>query len=263
MPLARRGCTIEHDQSKAADEPPRVSFGARLRNYFLTGLIVVGPVTVTIYIVYWFVNWVDGWVKPLMPSFSRFFPDWPAWQSWFEKVIPRGWVPDFPGMQVPGVGLIFAIFGLTLIGALAANLFGRTLVSYTEGFVSRMPIVRSVYKPVKQIFETVLSQGNSSFRRAGLIEFPRRGSYAIAFVSSEANGEIADKLPGGHDMLTVFLPATPPTSGYLMFMPRSEVIILDMSVEDAAKLVLSAGLVTPEYQNKLQNLAIEAKAKAV
>ncbi len=146
--------------TRASTACKRHGFGARLRNYFLTGIIVVGPVTVTVYIVWWFINWVDGWVRPFMPDLSGLVPDW---QAWVHRLWPNLVLPETMNVTIPGLGLVFAIIGLTIIGALAANLLGRTLVSYTELFVGRLPIVRSVYKPVKQIFETVLSQGELEF----------------------------------------------------------------------------------------------------
>ena len=219
-----------------SDAPRRLHIIARLRNYFLTGLIIAGPVAVTLWLVWWFVNQVDSWVKPVMPDFY----------AWLRAIIPSSYWPN--GVSVPGIGLLFAVVGLTIIGALAANLLGRSMLSFAEFFVGGLPFVRSVYKPVKQIFETVLSQGNSNFRRAGLIEFPRKGAYALVFVSSDTKGEIPTKLPPGEEFVTVFMPSCPPTSGFLMFVRRSELIVLDMTVEAAAKMVLSAGIVTPEWQ---------------
>ncbi len=216
--------------------------GARLRNYFLTGLIIVGPVGITLYVIWWFINLVDAWVKPWVP----------------QVYLPETYLP----FTVPGVGLIFSITILMVVGALTANLFGRTLVSYGELMLDRMPIVRSVYRALKQIFETVLSQSNNSFQDVGLIEYPRKGLYAIVFVSTETKGEIDDRVFKGQTILSIFLPTTPnPTSGFLLFVPEKDVIILDMSVEEAAKLVISAGLVVPDYQGKLEDLAEKAKKK--
>ena len=220
----------------------RLPIGARLRNYFLTGLIIVGPVGITLYVFWWFVNLVDGWVKPWVPL----------------VYLPETYLP----FTVPGVGLIFSIAVLMAVGALTANLFGRTLVSYGEMMLGRMPVVRGVYRALKQIFETVLSQSNNSFQQVGLVEYPRRGIYAIVFVSTPASGEIDDKILKGELVLSVFLPTTPnPTSGYLLFVPEKDVIILDMSVEEGAKLVISAGLVVPAYQAKLKKIARDAKSR--
>ncbi|MEM8628228.1 MAG: DUF502 domain-containing protein, partial [Pseudomonadota bacterium] len=147
-------------------------------------------------------------------------------------------------------GLLFAIIGLTIIGALAANLLGRTIISYGELVLGRMPVVRNVYAGLKQIFETVLSKSSSSFQKVGLIEYPREGLYSIVFISTDARGEIAVRWQGETPLVSVFLPTTPnPTSGYLLFVPSGDVTELDMSVEEAAKLVISAGLVTPPYDD--------------
>ncbi len=220
----------------------RLPIGARLRNYFLTGLIIVGPVGITLYVFWWFVNQVDAWVKPLVPT----------------AYLPETYLP----FTVPGVGLIFSIVVLMVVGALTANLFGRTLVSYGEMMLGRMPVVRGVYRALKQIFETVLSQSNNSFQQVGLVEYPRRGIYAIVFVSTPTTGEVDHKVLKGEPILSVFLPTTPnPTSGYLLFVPEKDVIILDMSVEEGAKLVISAGLVVPAYQANLKKYARDAKSK--
>jgi uncharacterized membrane protein len=213
------------------EEQTSSHIGARLRGYFLTGLIIVGPVAITIYVVWWFVNLVDGWVKPL---------------------IPRAYLPEtYLPVNVPGVGLIVGIAALMLIGALTANLFGRTIVSYGEMMLDRMPVVRGVYRLLKQIFTTVFSKTGTSFKRVGLIEFPRKGLHAIVFVSGEPPAEVQSKLGNGEELMTVFMPNAPnPTTGFVMFMPAKDVILLDMSIEDGAKLVVSAGLVAPPHAAK-------------
>lgn len=221
--------------TNGADTTPHL--GTKLRNYFLTGLIIVGPVGITLYVVWWFINLIDAWVKPFVPTIYN----------------PDTYLP----FTIPGIGLVFAIFILMFIGALAANLFGRTIVSYGEVLMGRMPIVRNFYKALKQIFETVLSQSSGTFKDVGLIEYPRKGLYAVVFISKETAGEIQAKAKDGEQLLSVFLPTTPnPTSGFLLFVPRHEIQILDMSVEDAAKMVISAGLVEPNHQQaELKDLA--------
>lgn len=217
----------------------KTGFIGRLRNYFFTGLIVVGPVSITIYIIWALISFVDSWVKPLLPKI---------------------WQPETYGFWVPGMGVVFSIIILIIVGAFVANLFGRTIISFGEQMVGRMPVVRGVYGALKQIFETVLSQSQTSFQNVGIIEYPRKGLYSIVFVSTDTTGEIADKCNyTGEGMLSIFLPTTPnPTSGYLLFVPRGDVTILEMKVEDAAKMVISAGLVVPEYQAGLQQLVQEA-----
>ena len=225
----------------------KLRLATRLRNYLLTGLIIVGPVSITIYIALWFIDTVDAWMRPIVPDV----------QAWLRQVLPEGYLPQTDTVSIPGVGLVFSILLLTIIGALAANLFGRTVISYGEMMLNRMPIVRNLYSALKQIFETVLSQSNNSFQKVGLIEYPRRGIYSIVFISTETKGEIRHRMEDGIHMLSVFLPTTPnPTSGYLLFVPQEDVMVLDMTVEEGAKLVISAGLVAPEYhQDRLKDLS--------
>jgi uncharacterized membrane protein len=224
-----------------AEEPHSSHLGARLRGYFLTGLIIVGPVAITIYVVWWFINLVDAWVKPLIPK----------------AYLPETYLP----FNVPGVGLIVGIFGLMVIGALTANLFGRTIVSYGEMMLDRMPVVRGVYRLLKQIFTTIFSKSGSSFKRVGVIEFPRKGLYALVFVSGDPPNEVKKKLGNGEALMTVFMPNAPnPTTGFVIFMPAKDVTLLDMTIEDGAKMVVSAGLVAPQ-QDALKTLAEEARAK--
>lgn len=223
-------------------ERESVHMGARLRNYFLTGLVVVGPVGITLYVLWWFVTLIDAWVKPLLPA----------------RYLPETYLP----FSIPGIGLIFSVMVLMVVGAFTANLFGRTLLSYGESLLGRMPVVRNVYRALKQIFETVLSQSSSSFQKVGLIEYPREGLYAIVFISTTTKGEIDSRIMKGEKLLSVFLPTTPnPTSGFLLFVPEKDVIVLDMSVEEGAKMVISAGLVVPEHQQKLQDLAKDASKR--
>lgn len=217
------------------DEAVRIRPGTRMRNYFFTGLVIAAPVSITIYLSWSFIQWVDGWVKPLIPL----------------KYNPDTYLP----FSVPGVGLIISFIGITLIGFLTANLVGKTLLSYGEVLLGRMPLVRNIYSGLKQIFETVLSQRGQSFKKVGLIEYPRQGLWAIVFVATKTSGEVLVRSEQD-SLLSVFLPTTPnPTSGFLLFVPSSEIKILDMSVEEAAKLVISAGLVTPDYQQKIKKLA--------
>lgn len=232
------------------DSPPpqpaphsgQVSFGRRLINYFLTGLVIAGPVGITLYIAWWIIGVIDDFVKPLIPN--RYNPD------------------SYLGFHVPGFGLAVAVVAIMLLGFLTANLVGRTLVQFGEKILSRLPMISTLYKAIKQLFETVVTQSAQSFRQVGLIQYPRDGLWAIVLVSTEAKGEVAEKVHG-EEILSCFLPTTPnPTSGYLLFVPRSEITILDMSTEDAAKMIISAGLVSPEYRKKTDELAERSGAKA-
>ena len=197
---------------------------ARLRNYFLTGLLVAGPASITLYLTWALISWIDSWVKPYLPSAYN----------------PDSYLP----FTIPGFGLVVAMVGITLIGFLTANIVGRTLWGYSEDLLHRMPVVRNLYKGLKQIFSSVLAERGSSFQKAVLVQFPRDGVWTIGFVAAKTRGEVASRLPNGDDMLTVYVPTTPnPTGGYLLFVPTAEAIYLDMGVEDAAKLVISFGLV--------------------
>jgi len=212
---------------------------ARLRSWFFTGLVVFGPVAVTIYIAWWFVDTVDNWVKPLAPA-----------SLWPDSYLP---------FHVPGFGVVIVVIGLTLLGFLAANIAGRTLVNVGEAMVDRTPLVRGVYKSVKQIFETLFSQGGTHFRKVGLVEFPSKGSWTIVFISSAPTQAVADVLPTG-GMTSVFLPCTPnPTTGFYFFVPTADVIELPMAPDDAAKLIMSAGLIQPEGQAALAAMAQAAR----
>lgn len=216
---------------------------ARLRSYFLTGLVVAGPLAVTIYLSWSFINWIDGWVKPVVPV--KYWPD---------TYLP---------FSLPGFGLIILLVGLTLLGFLTANLVGRTLLDFGENVVNRMPIVRGLYKSAKQIFETIFSQSGTSFRRVGLVQYPGPGLWSIVFLSGPPSGDIAAKLPGGSDYISVFLPCAPnPTTGFFFFVRRSEVIEIQTSVDDAFKIVLSLGLLKEEDQQaELAKLANGSKTR--
>lgn len=203
---------------------------ARLRNYFLTGLVIAAPLVLTIYITRTFVDWIDSWVTPY---------------------IPAAYKPDtYLHYSIPGFGVVVALVFITLLGFLVANIVGRRLVHFGESLLARMPIVRNIYGGLKQIFETALSTQSKPFMTVGMIEFPRKGLWAVVFVGGKAKGEVAAKFPAadGEDVFNIFVPTTPtPLSGYLVFAKRSDIVLLDMNVEEAAKLVISAGIVAPEF----------------
>jgi len=211
---------------KQRREVRRAGFLSSLRANFLTGMVVVAPVFLTAYLIWWFIGLVDSWVLPL---------------------VPEAYQPDtYIGINVKGYGVVIFLIFTVLIGAMAKGFIGRAVLGRAERLVDRMPVVRSIYNGLKQILETVLSQTSESFEHACLVEYPRRGIWAVAFVSTETKGELLEKLPGDEAFASVFLPTTPnPTSGFLLFVPKSDVVLLDMDVETAAKLVISAGLVSP------------------
>lgn len=212
-----------------ADKAPTKFSGiTRLRNYFLTGLIICAPLAITAYLTWTLIEWVDSWVKPYIPDVYN----------------PDNYLP----FAMPGFGLVVALIMITLIGFLTANIIGRTIVGYGERLLNRMPLVRNLYSGLKQIFQTVLSDQTQSFQRVGILEYPRKGLYALVFVATDTKGEVEVRLnERGVETVSVFLPTTPnPTSGFLLFVPKQDLIALDMGVEDAAKLVISAGLVAPD-----------------
>ncbi len=214
---------------------------ARIRTYFLTGLVLVGPVAVTVYLTWSFVTWVDDLVRPFIPVAYR--PE------------------TYFNVYIPGYGLIIAFVALTFLGFLTANLVGRKLVEFGEKLLNRMPIVRPIYKTMKQIFETLFSKSGSSFRTVALVEFPSPGMWSLVFLSQSPSADVAAKLPAA-EHVSAFMPCTPnPTTGFFFYVPRKSVIELDISVESAMTLLMSAGMVQPgDDPKKLATLAAAAQA---
>ncbi|SHE78126.1 Uncharacterized membrane protein [Litoreibacter ascidiaceicola] len=212
-------------------KPPRkASLFARMRGNFLAGLVVIAPIGLTMWLTWSVVGWIDSWVLPFVPYHYR----------------PEQYI----GINLRGVGVVFFLLFTMVIGWMGKGILGRSLLRFGENLVDRMPVVRSIYNGLKQIAETVFSQRETSFEKACLVEYPRRGIWAIAFISTSAKGEVARGIPTEGGLMSVFLPTTPnPTSGFLLFVPKSDIIELDMSVEDAAKLVISAGLVYPNKED--------------
>jgi uncharacterized membrane protein len=234
--------TYDNDQSrKIQPSRPTSGFISRIRNYFLTGLIVAGPVTVTLWLIWWCVTWVDSVVRPFIPVTYR----------------PETYLP----VHIPGLGLIIAFVALTVLGFLTANLVGSRLVSFGEGLLHRMPIVRPIYRTTKQIFETLFSSTGSSFRRVGLVEFPSPGMWSLVFLTQSPTPEIAAHLPTS-EHVSAFMPCTPnPTTGFFFYVPRREVIDLDITVEQAMQLIMSAGIIQPgaDPQKRIEALAETAR----
>ncbi|MCC6863548.1 MAG: DUF502 domain-containing protein [Rhodobacteraceae bacterium] len=217
--------------------PPKRGFLAGLRASFLTGLVVVLPVGLTLWLTWAAIGWLDAWILPLIPA---------AYQP--EAIIHRIFEPtvDFP---LRGVGVVVFLAFTVIIGWLARGIIGRTLVRQTETLVDRVPVVRSIYGGLKQITETVFNQKERSFDRTCLIQFPREGSWAVGLVATNPKGEIAARLPQGDEMIAVFLALTPLTSGMLVYVPSRDVIFLNMKSDEAAKLIVSGGLVYPSVKD--------------
>lgn len=218
--------------------PRKPGFGGWLRSRFLAGIVIAAPIAITLAVIAGLISWIDSRIKPLIP---------PAWNP--ETYVKFG---------IPGLGLVVAVIGLTLLGAVGTNLIGRTIVRAGDQFLANVPIVRNIYSLFKQLFETLATSQQSSFRDMVLVEYPKRGTWCVGFVTAPLKGEVVEKL--GPDMMGVFVPTTPnPTSGFFMFVPKNEVIDLDMTVEEGAKLIVSVGMVVPEYMTPAQVEAALAK----
>jgi len=201
-----------------------------LRAYFLAGILVTGPIALTLYLAWSFVRGVDSAVSAVLPA----------------EYNPETYLPFY----IPGIGLIVLLICLTLIGALTAGYLGRVLVRLSERLLARMPVVRGLYSATKQIFETVLSKQSTMFREVVLVEWPRRDMWTVAFVTVPPEGELKDMNPP--ESIGVYVPTTPnPTSGYLIYVPRKDVRSLAMTVEEGIKLVVSGGIVAPPDRRKL------------
>jgi uncharacterized membrane protein len=218
---------------------PKIGLIRHLRGYFLAGVLITAPIGITFYLAWLFINWVDNKMTPLLP---------PAYNP--ETYLPFG---------IPGLGLLMACLLMTLIGALTAGILGRYWIRTSEKLLARMPVIRSVYGALKQIFETVLSHQSNAFREVVLFEYPRRGSWALGFITGTTQGEIQNSTKD--DVVNVFLPTTPnPTSGYLLFLPRRELVVLSMTVEEGIKMVISGGIVTPPDRRPQNERGVKVNA---
>ena len=223
--IRKRAKNIKNIKKKKLENKVFMKLGAKLRAYLFTGILVTAPVAITFYLAYKFILWVDVFVTKIIPP-----------QYNFVNYMP---------MTIPGFGLLFLIGFLMLIGMFAAGFLGRFFIRLGEWFVAKMPLVSSVYSLLKQIFETVFSSKTQAFKKVVMLEYPRNGIWILGLVSADLQGEIEEKLPD--EMVNVFIPTTPnPTSGFLIFVPKKDVIEMDMSVEDAIKFIVSGGLVEPK-----------------
>jgi uncharacterized membrane protein len=227
------------DKSGGSDgKESRVGFLLRVRGYLIAGILVTAPISITLWLVWQFVSFVDARVKPLLPA--HWYP---------EYALPIG---------VPGIGLLVAIVGLTLIGMFAAGYIGRVLMRTSDRILNRVPVVRSIYGATKQVFETVLAQRATAFRQVAMIEYPCRGVWSMGFVTGRTQGEVQNRLAA--EVVTIFIPATPnPTTGFLLFVPREEVRVLDMTVEQGLKMLISGGILTPPAPGSPEAEAAEGR----
>ncbi len=227
------------------DAPPKVrvlSFGQRMRAYFFAGILVIAPISITFYLAWLFIGFVDSKVTPLLPA----------------KYNPETYLP----FALPGLGLVMLVLFLMLIGALAAGFMGKIWTRFSEQMLARMPVIRNVYSALKQIMETVLADQSKAFREAVLIEYPRRGIWAIGFITGRTEAEVQNVTED--ECINIFLPTTPnPTSGFLLFVPKKDLIPLSMSVEEAIKMVISGGIITPPDHRPLEEQKIPLTAAHV
>ncbi|MGB3626126.1 MAG: DUF502 domain-containing protein [Henriciella sp.] len=206
-------------------KPRRISVWAWLRGRFLAGMVIAAPIAITIFVLQFLINFIDSRVKPLLPPILQ--PE------------------TYTNYAIPGFGVLVMIIALTILGAIATNLIGRSVISATDRILSRIPLVRNVYAAFKQLTEVLANNQQASYDRVVMVEYPKKGSWCIGFVASNAKGEVKENL--SDEFIGVFVPTTPnPTSGFLMFVHQSECIDLEMTVEEGAKMILSAGLIVPE-----------------
>ena len=210
-----------HSSESSSTDHISLGVTGRLRAYFFAGVLVTAPLSITVYIAWQFVRWVDGWVSPLIPP----------------NLNPQAW-------EIPGFGLVAVLAVLTLIGALTAGFAGRLFLRMSEAVLSRMPVLYGIYGAVKQVLETMLTSKTDAFREVCLVEYPREGSWTIGFIAGATTGEARAQFD--QDMINVFVPTTPnPTSGFLLIVPRTHVKVLTMPVEDGFKMLISMGIITP------------------
>lgn len=208
------------------NKPKPLGLFAWLRGRFFAGMVIAAPLAATYFILQFLITFIDDRVKPLLPPLLQ--PE------------------TYTNYAIPGFGVLVLVVALTILGAVTANLVGRSLLAATDRIFSRIPIVKNVYAAIKQLTEVLANNQQASFDRCVLIEYPKKDSWCIGFVSSNAKGEIGAKL--GTQKIGVFVPTSPnPTSGFLIYIEETETISLEMSVEEGAKMILTAGLVVPEY----------------
>ena len=199
----------------------------KISNNFFKGILISAPVIITFYIAWGLIKFFDKQASPLLGTFPY---------------------------EIPGFGLIAVFIFFALIGFITTGLFGRMFSSFFEKILSKMPVLRNIYSGLKQLFEAILSKKSNSFQEVLLIEYPRKGIWAMGFLTGDTKGEVNRRIK--NPMVNVFLPTTPnPTSGFLLFLPKNDIIRLNMSVEDGIKMIISAGMLTPkEKQKKLRSL---------
>ena len=201
-----------------------------MKKYFITGLLVLVPLFITVWVISGLVGMMD--------------------QSLF--LLPETWRPKAQlGLEIPGMGAILTLLIIFFTGVIATNFFGKRLILVWEALLARVPVVKSIYASVKQVSDKLFSDSGNAFRQAVLVQFPRPGAWTIAFVTGKPGGDVANHLSG--DYLSVYVPTTPnPTGGYFLMLPRADVVELDMSVDEALKYIISMGVVAPPTKPSAQ-----------
>ena len=213
--------------------PSKPSLASRLKGYFIAGLLVTAPITITIWLTVTIIDFIDKRVKAIILPNNQYYDGMFTWLS------------------IPGVGIIIAFAFLLLIGMFATNILGRFFVRMGESILDHLPVVRSLYGATKQIFETVFANQSEAFREVVLVEYPKKDSWVIGFLTGRTKGEVQARTDD--DVVNIFVPTTPnPTSGFLLFIPEKDVIKLNMTIEEGIKLVVSAGIVTPEHLQQIE-----------
>lgn len=206
------------------EEPKKTLFGS-LRAYFLAGILVTAPISITIYLTYSFLMFLDNKITPLIPAAYN----------------PNSYLP----FSMPGLGLIIAVVFFVAVGFFARNFLGRMLVGVSEYVVERVPVINTIYGAIKQIFETVMASQSDAFKEVVMFEYPRKGIWVMGFVTGRTKGEVQELTKT--EVVNVFLPTTPnPTSGFLLFIPKKDLTFMDMTVEEGIKMIVSGGIITPE-----------------
>jgi uncharacterized membrane protein len=203
---------------------PKVGLGARLRRYFFTGIVVTVPITITLWSAWWFLNFVDDAIAKIIPA----------------EFNPNTYLP----VEIPGLGLIITVVFFTVVGFSARNFLGRLIIRASEFIVLRMPIVNSIYNALKQVLDMTIGEQSRAFREVVLFQYPHPNSWTIGFVTGVTPGEI-QSVGGGSEVLNIYIPVTPTTAGFVVFVPKKDVIYLSMTVEEAVKLIASGGIITP------------------
>jgi uncharacterized membrane protein len=207
-----------------------------MKKYFITGLLVLVPLFITVWVISGLVGMMD--------------------QSLF--LLPETWRPKAQlGLEIPGMGAILTLLIIFVTGVIATNFFGKRLILVWEALLARVPVVKSIYASVKQVSDTLFSDSGNAFRQAVLVQFPRPGAWTIAFVTGKPGGGVANHLSG--DYLSVYVPTTPnPTGGYFLMLPRADVVELDMSVDEALKYIISMGVVAPPTKRSAKHATLAA-----